>query len=240
MALTPYQNQVLADGAVGYWPLNEKTGLVATDIVGGQNGTIAGGVTLGQPGPLPDGTTGMLFDGTTGKITLPSLTPAAAFSLEIWVKRVLSGTDQPLFQIGNSPFYILGSGTSFFEQVNNGVVVANGTVAINDTLWHACVSTYSAGSAHLYLDGVDCTGTTFTHVTSAAVGFIGSSVFTQFAKATLKDAAWYNTILTPAQVKNHYNTFRLSGPGGGPITTGLGGQLNQGALPILGGAGNFS
>ena len=42
-----------------YWPLDETSGSVAYDLTGnGHDGSIVGGVTLGQAGPHPDGSGG--------------------------------------------------------------------------------------------------------------------------------------------------------------------------------------
>ena len=41
-----YQETIIADGAIAYWPLDEVSGTTANDKVGSKNGTISGGVTL--------------------------------------------------------------------------------------------------------------------------------------------------------------------------------------------------
>ena len=56
-----YAAKVVLSGPSNYWRLNELSGTVANDIVGGANGTISGGVTL-------NGESGMTFDGTGWKI----------------------------------------------------------------------------------------------------------------------------------------------------------------------------
>jgi hypothetical protein len=85
-------NQVVSDGASYYWKLDETTGLVAKDSIGGKDGTIAGGVTLGQTGSNGNA---VKFDGSTatGKILVPNgiaLSPPLTF--EMWFKTPLSST----------------------------------------------------------------------------------------------------------------------------------------------------
>ncbi len=176
------------------------------------NGTISGGVTLGQAAsPFADGSTAMLFPGNPGQIALPSLNPGASFSLEIWVKRTLPGNqDQCLFQVGSAGLYILGSSTNTLELVNSAGVVGVSTSVINDALWHHVVVTYDGATMHMFIDGIDVSGTTTVHAAGAAVGFIGNGQFTNFTKALLKAAAWYPLILTPTQVVNHFNLSKTS------------------------------
>ena len=45
-----YASAIVALGPTAYWRLNETSGTTAYDYIGGYTGTIAGGVTLGQPG----------------------------------------------------------------------------------------------------------------------------------------------------------------------------------------------
>src|SRR5262245_49341818 len=80
-----YAEQVIADGAVAFWRLGETSGTTAVDNVGGNNGTISGGVTLNQPGPW-SGNAAMAFDGTTGKIsTAATMTIPIAGTVEVWM-----------------------------------------------------------------------------------------------------------------------------------------------------------
>jgi len=75
-----YASAVVALGPQAYWRLNETNGTTAYDYVGGYNGTIAGAITLGQPGPafpgLDASNTAFVFGGTsstTNAVTTPLL-----------------------------------------------------------------------------------------------------------------------------------------------------------------------
>ena len=61
-----YALAVLADAPVAYWRLGETGGTQALDSAGTNHGTLSGGITLGQPGALADGSTAMRFDGVDG------------------------------------------------------------------------------------------------------------------------------------------------------------------------------
>jgi hypothetical protein len=82
LAVDAFENEVIADGPVGYWRLRESTGQTAADSSpNGNDGTYNGGITLGRrlPGFLV-GDTAALFDGATGIIRIPNsplLNPAS-------------------------------------------------------------------------------------------------------------------------------------------------------------------
>jgi len=82
-----YPQVVLGDSPISYWRLGETSGNVASDQTGNDNGTITGGVTLGQPGPVLGGGS-FTFDGSTGWVDLgtnPNLQPQQ-WSIEAWFK----------------------------------------------------------------------------------------------------------------------------------------------------------
>src|SRR5215470_7590906 len=86
--MSAYSSKVIADGAVAYWRLNETSGTTAVDVIGGNNGTISGGVTLNQAGALTDGDKAMTFNGT-GRIDVAKAAYSAIgtgpLTLEAWV-----------------------------------------------------------------------------------------------------------------------------------------------------------
>src|SRR5262245_66022564 len=98
-----YPARVVADGASAYWRLNETSGTTAVDVIGGANGTISGGVTLGQAGALADGDTAMLFDATGEYVSVPNGSYAAigtgAMTLECWIKSSAAFPAPPPFII---------------------------------------------------------------------------------------------------------------------------------------------
>lgn len=89
-----YARRVLEKGPVGYWRFGEKApGPIADATTNGRNGTISGGVTLGEKGIFNrESDTAAKFDGTSGYIEIPS---NAAFSqptsgngltVEVWMR----------------------------------------------------------------------------------------------------------------------------------------------------------
>ena len=79
-----YSDRVMADGAVAYWKLDETSGTTAVDSLGGNNGTISGGVTLNQPGAVAGGTA-MKF-AAPGLIMISTPLDAPQMTIEAWAK----------------------------------------------------------------------------------------------------------------------------------------------------------
>jgi hypothetical protein len=87
-----YRDAALADNPSSYWALNETSGTTAADSKGSNNATYRNGVSLGQPGALPDAINGKAatFDGTDDDVQGPNVfgfTGTASFSVEFWVMR---------------------------------------------------------------------------------------------------------------------------------------------------------
>src|SRR4029453_13384502 len=101
-----YPARVVADGAVAYWRLGETSGTSAVDVIGGANGTISGGVMLGQTGALADGNTAMLFDATNEYVNVPNGSYAAIgtgpLTLECWMKSAAAYPATPPFFVDNT------------------------------------------------------------------------------------------------------------------------------------------
>ncbi len=91
-ASASYSQTVLNDKPAGYWRLGDASGSGSVaDLSGnGYNGSVVGGVSLGQPGALNgDATTCALFDGSSGYLALPIPKPgtfAQGISFEFWLK----------------------------------------------------------------------------------------------------------------------------------------------------------
>jgi trimeric autotransporter adhesin len=224
-----YPDKVIRDGAAAYWRLGETTGTTAADVIGGNNGTISGGVTLNQVGAISDGDTAMVFNGTTGYISVPSsaaITPTGSFTVEAWVK-TLTSTEVPLiekFDAGNAGYMLslnnFGGGNYYALWVGNGWVEGPGVVA--DGQWHHLVGVWNGTTVSLYLDGalrrsIAPTGVNLPATTHALEMARRWDVGT-YSNASLDEVAFYPTALSAAQVSAHYAARTWSDASGrGPI-----------------------
>ena len=91
IAPTVYQANLLTLGATAFWPLNEASGTVAYDIVGGYNGTYVGNVSLQTAGPpgtdFGASSFGATFDGSTAYVDIPEgpFNNTNAITIAAWV-----------------------------------------------------------------------------------------------------------------------------------------------------------
>jgi hypothetical protein len=236
-----YPYRVLQDGATNYWRLNEASGLVAVDSIGGKNGTISGGVTLAQPGALASGDKAMTFDGTTGKIvTAAPVSLPVPWTYEAWVYYPALATYNPLLNTAGAPpvaqdlitiyvgpqnqltwrHYPPGAGTS--EQVFLIDPLAAG--------WHHLVIVNTSLVPLLYIDGVAkvWTGTLTQALAPISLPIEFGVIVWQniYFGGSIDDVAIYPYALSPAQIAAHLATA-LSAPAAladrltlGPFDTG--------------------
>jgi len=209
-----YPAAVVADGATAYWRLNDSSGTTAVDVIGGNNGTISGGVTLGQAGALADGDKAMSFDGTTSFIAVPDtaiLNFAGSFTLEAWIKTVSTGR-VPIVGKESSVTgfgYQLEFGTSpGLLAMHTGVAwVYTPPVNLNDGLWHHVVGLWNGTVVKIYVDGIEkassapAGGVNLSNTVALEIGRFYGSIY---AAGSLDDVAIYPTALTPTQIAAHY------------------------------------
>jgi hypothetical protein len=169
VAPSPYQQRLLALNPLGYWPLNETSGTIAYDNIGGYNGTYIGGdFTLAQPGVPYEGFGSpsycTLFNSSAGGSYVD--VPEGPFSITTpitiiaWIQ----------LSAGGNPFEdILGHGDNSYRITVNGSQDpgfacgndsgdATGSTSIQDGNWHMIAGTYVGGSGatangFLYVDG---------------------------------------------------------------------------------------
>lgn len=216
-----YASTILADGPIGFWELGETSfASPAADAVGNQNGvyTNTAGLTFSQTGIAGGGgATAVRFTrASSGWMSVASnaalqVVGNTAITLEIWAKKASDGTTQSLF--GSTGASCL---TMRFETTNKLSAVVPAVAAVcsstntvtADSNFHHCVLTATGSNGwHLYIDGVDVTGTVTDHSYASAQAWavgqdpVGGSAFTDGA---LQFAALYKKVLTAAQVKTHY------------------------------------
>jgi hypothetical protein len=211
-----YPSLVIADGAIAYWRLGETSGTTAVDVIGGHNGTIIGGVTLNQPGPLADGNTAMAFDGSTGRIdTIWSLLFQLPYSAEAWIKPttlppqalVVGNYQGTTTYLGTNQQFYGGSQLALFawslaatpnEAYTSGPLLTVGA-------WYHVAWVVTAADTRFYVNG-QLAGTvarTFTAETAQLVR-IGGSTSGEYFAGLIDEVAIYPTALTPTQIAAHY------------------------------------
>ncbi len=165
-SLSPYAIALMADGPLAYWPLNETNGSVAYDLVGGHNGTYAGGVALAQPGaPLagfgsPDYS--VLFDGTSGYVDIPEgpFNITGALTAMAWVNvPAIPSHFSGLIGHGDSSWRVSVNASGQPGSADGSNPDATSPTSIGGTGWHLVTYTYTGapnvtGNGSLYVDAI--------------------------------------------------------------------------------------
>lgn len=218
VAGTTYDQAVLADTPLAYWPLNETSGTTANDLSGnGHNGTYAGGFTLGQTG-IGDGETAVAFNGSTGKVTTTLNQAFTAMSVEIWVTnwtgqngRIIANShtdsDNDGFQFMSSAgspapmaSVIMNVGKGTANSFADAVKPANGQ--------HYFAATYDGTTITFYIDAVSSATQAFTGTVASGTANVGLAFNPayngDFFAGTIAKAAIYSHALTPTRISAHY------------------------------------
>lgn len=221
-----YSSQVLADGAVGYWRLGEALfSSAAVDQTGNSNGTYtnSAGITLGQTGILGgSGDTACQFTSASlGYMAIPDVAAqnvADTFSAEGWVKRTTgsliviycaTASNKLQFDVASGTLRLVWSGVS---------VICSSTSTISaDGILHHCVATKTGSAVHLYIDGVDVSGSVTNQTVGSNTGgsWIGRAPVSNYSDGVIDEVALYPTVLTPTQVSNHH-AIGSTAPSGQP------------------------
>jgi RHS repeat-associated protein len=188
--LRGYGAQVVTDGAIGYWRLDESAAatppVAAIDVTGyGRHGTYAtSGVTLGQIGATADGDGAAKFDGS-GSVTIgdvPALAFTGAFTAEAWVNLSAppvtyryvagkvddgSGAGWALWISGNEALANAPRLQAWDAGGHTKVIDVQARSALSLNAWHYVAASWdgtsSANGVSLYVDGVRVAQATATN-----------------------------------------------------------------------------
>jgi hypothetical protein len=204
-----YARRVIADGAVAYWRLAEKTAPVV-DAIGGVTGTFVGGVAPG-PGLLTDGNGALvLVDGSY--VQLASPIPWKA--IELWFRTsvgVNGATNYGFFDDRYNAVngrqlrlngdtgqlvmlsYVAGAPSAYFS----------GRAGLFDLRAHQIVVNNAGATFEFYIDGVlDNSGAAVAAGVATDAARIGQPA--QSFIGTVDEVSVYSAALSPAQILAHY------------------------------------
>ncbi len=227
-ARADYQNTVLGDTPLAYYPLNldVDTGSTATDVSGnGNSGTYVNITSASNkvPGPSPYITNGVSFDGSTMYIDLgtgsnPTLLDfAGPITLEAWVQP--ASPSQPLMNIiakgyDSSSSYnevtLRANGGNYFggtySSTNNVQGVSGGTQSTN---WTHVVCTHDGSTWRLYVNSAlvqtspDPVGA-LNWPAPWRIGTGSADGASRLFNGNISQVAMYNYGLSSNQVLNHF------------------------------------
>ncbi|MBV9213984.1 MAG: metallophosphoesterase [Actinobacteria bacterium] len=212
---SPYASAVAGTtGIVSYWRLGESSGTAACDAVGSNTGTYQGGYTLGQTGALNgDPDTALGLNGSNGIVSVPhssSLDVGDKFTLEAWVKRgSVGGSNNQAVASQQAKAWLLMFNPSNHLVLRDATVadVASSKATVTDNAWHQVAVTKNGSAVHLYIDGVDQTGSVSNQTlqTNTLPLTIGQSSGTSYWNGTIDEVSLYSRDLSASEIQSHYN-----------------------------------
>jgi hypothetical protein len=226
-----YSQQVIADGASNYWRLNESSGLVAIDIIGGKNGAISAGVTLGQTGAVTEDKS-MLFDGISGQINAGQVPNAnylaGSYTIEAWIYSTNPNNYYVIVSKGHSESptgwrAFLGSSNSpiLFSDSDVTNPYPSSTLITVPNKWQHVIWGYDAiaGKVFYAVNGVyEAIGVLNRSVTSTdPITISADSSLGYIFKGGIDEVAIYPVALTAAQISNHYSLRNSTSVGVVPL-----------------------
>lgn len=217
-----YQSVITGTGGlVDYYRLGDASTPIV-DSQGGNNGTSVTPPSLGGAGAIAaDTNTSASFDGANDYIRT-SRTISDDFSIEFWFKSTQGfGTsaqwwtgaglvDAEVPGVANDFGVSLSSDGRVMAGVGNPDTTASSSGGFNDNQWHHVVMTRTraTGAVVLYVDGVQrstVTGNTLSLTGPANIDFGRLQAGVNYYQGSLDEVALYNTALTAAQVKSHFD-----------------------------------
>ncbi|WP_306464466.1 LamG-like jellyroll fold domain-containing protein, partial [Tersicoccus solisilvae] len=229
---TAYDNAVLADKPVSYWPLNEGSGASGFDWSGSNDLTVTG-AQRGVTGPnQKEPTTGTTFTGAGTGSSFASSTAAvdgpSTFSVETWV-RTSSTNGGKIVGFGDKNtgdsssydrhIYMDGSGRITFGVYPGSVRALTSAPGFNNGQWHHIVATLGSDGQALWIDGRRVARDTSTRTAQPYAGYwriagdnLGGwpNAGATSLQGDIADVAVYGTVLTGDQIDNHRVAAGLS------------------------------
>lgn len=184
--------------------------------IGAETGGGTGFLTYQQSGAIRTDTSSTSIRATPPYVAeiadATSLNLADVCTLECWLKfAVAPSTETFILSKQTNGYELRHTSTGALRLTKADVAtICDSTVVIpNDGNFHHCVATKNGTAAHLYLDGVDVTGTVDTGVSPLANTGLQLRVFGYFdglpsINGYLDEVALYATDLTQARVQAHY------------------------------------
>jgi subtilisin len=206
---SPYRDAVMSTpGLVSYWRLGEGSGSTAVDQKGANQGAYQGSPTLSETGAIAgDPDKAVRFDGQNDEMTAPGPALSTQGSIEGWFyweagvallrDNTTAGGWILAYDSGGQLAYRVG-GTSF---------LTGRTTASLKNGWHHLVLTRSGGSTAFYVDGALVHQGSGGGTTPAKPSWhlMRNGAYAQYSRGRADELAIYNTALSQATVRHHYN-----------------------------------
>lgn len=202
---------------VGYWKMNESSGLIASDASGNaNNGTLGSGAAItwgagvsGNAGYFSR-VGGLAYQISCG--TAPACNTTAALTLSAWVKpNALSNTSLIVakysWNVDGYVFFLTTTGQPYFYTFNANAISKTATSGVSTGVWSHVAVTYAFPTIRFYING-NSAGSFTTTGTIASPTTRGLQINTtynpNFLDGAIDNVRVYNVALTDEQIKDLY------------------------------------
>jgi hypothetical protein len=209
-----YRDNVLYDEPLGYWPLDDLSGMTEDASGNGIVGAVAATVVRGAPGAVGNA---MMFDGTGGILLQSPITQGfSAMSLEAWIDK----QSAPWQTIVQREIWDNDDGFGLYADYSTRVADfghyngprADGTSFVQDGQWHHLVGTIEdlgggQYSYKIYVDGVvETESTGMRSVAPSTIGDvrIAEQTGTWRFIGAIDEVALYDHALTAERIAAHF------------------------------------
>ncbi|MEV0951854.1 PKD domain-containing protein [Promicromonospora sp. NPDC050249] len=231
-----YADTVVQDGAEHLLRLGEPAGSTRTyDWAGGDDLTVPSSVRLGTAGAITgDSNTAATFQNSSSSrlVSTENIAGPNTFSVETWIKGTGSGR---IVGFGNNNsasgtststdrlLYVDSGGRLSFGVNNGSRSTLRSPGRVDNGAWHHVVATLGSGGMQLFIDGVRVNTRTDITAGQAYNGYwrIGADTLSGWPNRSLlggdrytgavDDVAVYPTVLSAAQVLDHYTVAKDGG-----------------------------
>jgi len=216
-----YDAAVLADNPFAYYRFEDGAGPTATDSSGnGNNGTYFN-IALGQASAAPNLGSSGGFSLADNRLDVPVLGSYPQHTVELWIYATSLGGLRSMFSTdawGSNRLHYNLNGAQVehamaapTQNVNTGNIIVTGQ-------WYHIVSTYDAGNngdVETYVNGVNQNVGTHNHtqpINMDSGGEIGTWTSSREVQGFIDEVAFYDSVLTPAEVQAHYDAAFIPEP----------------------------
>lgn len=204
-------------GLVGYWKLDEDTGVLAKDSTGnGNNGVLNG---IAEPPTATSGWTSkgkmsraLTFDGSNDYIDAgnDSSLQLTSGTLSAWIKTSNAGAGYRGIFAKQSAFGMFLKDNVFIMYDWSGAGDRSTGISLNDNAWHHVVCSFQSGVSNgtkCYVDGSNVMTTTITVSSQSIALQIGwANSVGQYFAGSIDDVRIYNRALSASEVLALYKT----------------------------------
>lgn len=217
-----YRNEVLADGPLAFWMLDDASGTTAGDASGnGRTGTYTNGPTLAQASIIPTTTdTCVSFDGSNDSVDVASASwmDVSSITVEAVVNLPLSGTRAIVSRDNNTQrdWYLALSGADLYWGVRNAsnalVEVGPVTLLAANTSTHIACTFSAGGTAKVYVNGAEASSSAVSgnlRTASAAIRVGAYLNISGYLNGKAQGVAIHGAALSAARILAHAHATGL-------------------------------